>query len=42
MMRCCGLTLLGIVLVLARGADAAPPLNVVIILTDNQAPWTLG
>jgi len=30
------------VLVLARVAGAAPPLNVVFILTVNQAPWTLG
>ena len=41
-MRCCGLILLGVVLVLAGAADAAPRPNVVFILTDNQAPWSLG
>jgi arylsulfatase A-like enzyme len=41
-MRFCGLTLLGVVFALAGAAHAAPPVNVVFILTDNQAPWTLG
>jgi arylsulfatase A-like enzyme len=33
---------MAIALAAGAGAEAAPPPNFVFILTDNQAPWTLG
>src|SRR5688500_80797 len=42
MMRYCRPTQLAIVLVLAAVTEAAPRVNVVFILTDNQGAWTLG